>query len=71
MKKLSIEKIPTLVENLYRIVEELESTFPSRKFTLDGHLIGSIGEVLAAFAYKLDLLPPHLRDMMLKISMAA
>ena len=43
---------------LYAIVDELEALFPGRPFTLDGHLVGSIGEVLAADAYGLALLPP-------------
>jgi hypothetical protein len=42
---------------LYGVVAELESAFPGRKFTPDGHLVGSIGEVLAAHRYALTLLP--------------
>lgn len=42
---------------LYKLVAELESLFPGRHFTLDGHLVGSIGEVLAAYHYDLELLP--------------
>lgn len=45
------------VQALYGITQELESAFPGRKFTLDGHLVGSIGEVLVAEHYKLTLLP--------------
>lgn len=45
------------VQTLYRITQELESAFPGRKFTLDGHLVGSIGEVLVAEHYNLTLLP--------------
>ena len=36
------------VGKLYDLVGQLEHLFPSRSFTLDGHLVGSIGEVLAA-----------------------
>ena len=50
-----IEKIPALVQRLYGLVEELEELFPSRRFTPDGHLVGSIGEVLAAFHYDLKV----------------
>ena len=32
-------------------VAELEAEFPGRHFTLDGHLVGSIGEVMAAYYY--------------------
>ena len=49
--------VPELVQRLYRIVNELESHFPGRPFTPDGHLVGSIGEVLAAHRYSPDLLP--------------
>ena len=53
----SINEIPRLVRSLYEIVGELERLFPHRKFTLDGHLVGSIGEVLAAHLYGLEPLP--------------
>jgi hypothetical protein len=36
-------------------VDEFESLFP-RRFTPDGHLVGSIGEAVAAFVYGLELL---------------
>ncbi len=34
------------VQQLIQIVTDLENDFPSRHFTLDGHLVGSIGEVM-------------------------
>jgi hypothetical protein len=52
-----IEKIPELIRGLYEIVDELEQLFPDRHFTLDGHLVGSIGEVLARYHYDITLLP--------------
>jgi hypothetical protein len=51
-------KIPQLIKRLYEIVAELESLFPGRKFTPDGHLVGSLGEVIAAHDYDLTLLEP-------------
>ncbi len=45
------------MRELYSVVHELESLFPNRRFTLDGHLVGSLGEVLAAHMYGLELLP--------------
>ena len=45
------------IRELYRITKELEEQFPGRKFTPDGHFVGSIGEVLAAGYYGLALLP--------------
>ena len=53
--KEAIEAVPLLVKELYAIVRNLEDHFPGRKFTLDGHLVGSIGEVLAAYHYNLVL----------------
>jgi hypothetical protein len=49
--------VPELVKRLYDIVAELEGHFPGRPFTPDGHLVGSIGEVLAAHRYALELFP--------------
>ena len=57
MSDKSIQEIPALVEKIYSIVDKLEQLFPGRRFTPDGHLVGSIGEVLAAHAYELVLLP--------------
>jgi hypothetical protein len=52
-----IDRIPSIVERLYALVRELETAFPGRPFTLDGHLVGSLGEVLASHYYALELLP--------------
>ena len=43
------------VQELINIVSELESDFPGRHFTLDGHLLGSIGEVMAHYHYGIEL----------------
>ena len=45
------------IKELYKITNELENSYPGRKFTIDGHLVGSIGEVIVAEHYNLDLLP--------------
>ncbi len=45
-----------LVKQLYATVHELESLFPGRHFTPDGHMVGSIGECLVADAYGLTLM---------------
>ena len=52
-----VEKVPGLVGELYALVAQLEALFPGRRFTPDGHLVGSIGEVIAAHRYGLELLP--------------
>ena len=45
------------VQELFSITHELEKHHPTKKFTLDGHLVGSIGEVLVADCFGLTLLP--------------
>jgi hypothetical protein len=54
-------RLPLPVTDLYRAVAKLEALYPSRKFTLDGHLVGSIGEVVAAEALGLTLHPMSCR----------
>ena len=51
-------KLPAPVADIYRAVSELERLYPSCKFTPDGHLVGSIGEGIAADHFNLKLLPP-------------
>ena len=48
-------KLPTPVATIYRAVAELEAQYAPRKFTPDGHLVGSIGVVVAAEALGLTL----------------
>lgn len=50
-----IEEVPALVAKLYQVVDELQSIFPGRYFTPDGHLVGSLGESLAAYMFGLTL----------------
>ena len=45
-----------MLGSLYEIVNRLEALFPGRKFTPDGHLVGSIGEAVAARMFDLRLL---------------
>lgn len=46
-----------LLERLHAVVEELEAIHPGRKFPLDGHLVGSIGEAAAEAMFDIDLVP--------------
>lgn len=46
------------IDALLEIINGLEINFPGRKFTLDGHLIGSIGEIIAAYHYGIMLYKP-------------
>jgi hypothetical protein len=50
--------LPPQVAMIYRATEELAKLYPGRPFTPDGHLVGSIGEVVAAEALGLTLYPP-------------
>lgn len=49
--------LPSCVEAIYQAVDTLERAYPGRKFTPDGHLVGSIGEVVAREALGLTLYP--------------
>ncbi len=53
----STECLPDIVKRLYAIVGELEELFPNKRFTLDGHLVRSLGEVVAEYRHGLDSLP--------------
>ena len=44
-----------LVPELFQITKALEAAAPGRHFTPDGHLVGSIGEAVAAARYGLEL----------------
>jgi hypothetical protein len=45
------ERFPQLLRAIYEAVDALEAMFPGRHFTPDGHMVGSIGEALAAHHY--------------------
>ena len=51
------ELVEEKIKTLYSISQELEELFPGRHYTPDGHMIGSIGETLAASYYDLELFP--------------
>lgn len=51
-------RLPSEVADIYRAVEALAARYPGRPFTPDGHMVGSIGEVVAAEAFGLELYPP-------------
>ena len=53
----NVEFIKQKLSELLGIVNELENRFPGRKFTLDGHLFGSLGEAIAADFYNIELEP--------------
>ena len=58
MMELSLkDQAAEKIKELYEISAELERLFPGRHYTPDGHMIGSIGEALAASYYGLELFP--------------
>ena len=50
-----VRAIPALITTLFQTVRALNRIYPDRPFTPDGHLVGSIGEVIAADTYDLAL----------------
>ena len=56
---VKIERIENLIQMLSKAVSELDDVCkavePQRHFTLDGHLVGSIGEVVAQYYYDIAL----------------
>jgi len=59
----AIEQVPALVGDLLRTTRKLNGLFEGRPFTPDGHLVGSIGEVVAEYIYEIKLEPcstPHI-----------
>jgi hypothetical protein len=51
-------ELPKSVAKIYEAVAELWEQYPGRPFTPDGHLIGSIGEVVAKEAFGFELHEP-------------
>jgi hypothetical protein len=61
MKPGARVKLPPSVAALYKIVQELQAAYPGRPFTPDGHLVGSIGEVVARETFGFELCAPSNR----------
>lgn len=54
----SLEKrVSEIICQFYALTDELDRLLPGRHYTLDGHLVGSIGEAFAAKRYNLSLYP--------------
>ena len=52
-----IEEVPALITKLLSAAQRLNELFEGRPFTPDGHLVGSIGEVVAEYIYGVRLSP--------------
>lgn len=49
------QKIKKSLDLIFKGIAGLKKAFPGRLFTIDGRLVGDIGEVIAASEYKLTL----------------
>ena len=47
--------VPDAIKQLLQIVEQLQIAHPKKKFTLDGRLVGDLGETLVEGAYDVDI----------------
>jgi hypothetical protein len=52
---LDENRFPELIRELYKLVAQLETMFPGRPFTPDGHMVGSLAECFAEYYYGLTL----------------
>ena len=52
---MDLVRFPKLLRDIYAAVDELKHMFPGRHFTPDGHMVGSIGEAIAAYYYGITL----------------
>jgi len=43
------------LENIFSSIEELRQAFPQKTFTIDGRLVGDVGEVIATLDYNINL----------------
>jgi len=43
-------------------INELKEMFPEKKFTIDGRLVGDIGEIIASLDYEVELFPVQKAD---------
>jgi len=54
---MAINEVPEIIREIYSLVHRLEDLFEGRHFTPDGHMVGSLGEVLVSYYYGLELMP--------------
>lgn len=43
------------LSNIFQGIQDLCSTFPQKSFTIDGRLVGDIGEIIASLDYDIEL----------------
>lgn len=59
---LAPEPIPSALQSIYSAQKQLASAFPSYRFTIDGNIVGDIGEAIAEGAFGLTKLSSGTRD---------
>ena len=47
--------ISEALKNIFQSIEELRKAFKPKKFTIDGRLVGDIGEIIASLDYDIEL----------------
>ncbi len=52
---MSREAIADALKLIFEAIERLKASFPNRAFTIDGRLVGDVGEVIASLEYDLVL----------------
>ncbi|GFM60373.1 hypothetical protein PSCICG_15330 [Pseudomonas cichorii] len=55
MKEEIQKQIAGALEELFGAVSKLQTAYPGKPFTLDGRLVGDIGEVVASLHYRIKL----------------
>lgn len=51
-------EVRSIIKDIYDSVARLEEIYPGRRFTPDGHMVGSLGEAIASERYGLTLFKP-------------
>ena len=62
MNPMTAQTIKEALTLIFQGIERLHEAFPSRAFTIDGRLVGDIGEVIAELEYDLALDEVSVRD---------
>lgn len=52
---MSRTEITACLEQIFKGIARLKATFPHRAFTIDGRLVGDVGEVIGALEYDVEL----------------
>jgi hypothetical protein len=56
------DELPEQIRKLYAVIDDLAARYPPLRFTLDGRLVGDIGEALARDWFGLELLGANNKD---------